>query len=84
MRALLIALGLLFAFTSAYAQQQPKLDAPKPKEQVNPQRLKEQEEAYKSSLKRIPVKEGNADPWGEVRSNDGNASAQNRAKKPAQ
>ena len=64
MRALAIALVLLFSMAPAYAQkktdEQKKLDAA---------REKEQDAAYKASLGRIQAKDAaSSDPWGAVRS----------------
>ena len=51
-------------------------------QKVQAARQAEEDKAYKSSLQRIPPKAGNIDPWGDVRSGDGNASPQGGSKKP--
>ncbi len=64
MRAFIIAAVLVFAVAPAYAQK--KSDAEKAADAV---RQKEQDEAYKASLKRIQAKDAPSnDPWGSVRS----------------
>ena len=79
MRAFLVALVLLVAACPAYAQK--KTDAQKKADAI---REAEQDQAYRSSLRRIPAKQANPDPWGEVRGGTGDSavSAQGTAKKP--
>lgn len=75
MRALAIAAVLLFAVTPVYAQK--KSDEQK---KVDAARAKQEDEAYKASLRRIQAKEAaTSDPWGAVR----NDPPQNKPKTPA-
>lgn len=76
MKALVIAAVLFFAIAPAYAQK--KTDEQK---KADAARQAEQDEAYKSSLKRIPAKEVVSDPWGNVRPGDGNPSSQGGSRK---
>jgi len=80
MRALFIAVALLFATAPAYAQA-PNFGDAKKSTQKDPAREKKEEDAYKSSLQRIQPKEtASGDPWGSVRS--GNTASQNKPKAP--
>ena len=76
MRALAIALVLLFSMAPAYAQK--KSDEQK---RADAAREKEQDAAYKASLGRIQAKEAaGSDPWGGVRSDN---TSPNKPKTPA-
>lgn len=80
MRIFLIAAAMLLVATSAFAQR--KTDEEKEKDA---KRQAAEDQAYKSSIQRIPAKQGPVDPWGAARdvpSADAN-TAQNKAKKPA-
>ena len=64
MRALAIAVALLFAVTPAHAQKKSEEE-----KKVDAARAKQEDEAYKASLKRIQAKDAaSGDPWGNVRS----------------
>lgn len=77
MRALAIVVALLFAVTPAYAQ---KKSAEEKK--VDEARAKQEDEAYKNSLKRIQAKDApSSDPWGTVRSDNTGTSAQKSPQK---
>jgi hypothetical protein len=80
MRALVIAALLFLTIAPAYAAG-PNLDQKKDDGKLSAARQAEQDEAYKSSLKRIPAKEAVSDPWGGVRPGDGNPSSQGGSKK---
>ena len=66
MRAFIIAAGLLFAMAPAYAQGL-NFGTPPKDPALDPARQKERDEAYRSSLQRIPAKEAPIDPWGSTR-----------------
>jgi hypothetical protein len=81
MKVLVIAVSLLLAIAPASAQGLNFGDTKKPGK--DPAREKQEDDAYKSSLRRIQPKDAaSSDPWGAVRS-DGNPSAQNKPKTPA-
>jgi hypothetical protein len=84
MRVLAIAAVASFAIAPAFGQGLDFGDGKKKNEdqKVQAARQAEQDRAYKSSLQRIPPKAGNIDPWGDVRTGDGNASPQGGSKKP--
>jgi hypothetical protein len=80
MKVLIILAGLLFAMASAHAQ--PNFGSPPKEQKLTPAQQKEQDEAYKSSLKRIPAKETPVDPWGSARgANETSATPQGKPKK---
>lgn len=83
MKALVIAAALVFVVAPAYAAGPNFGDGDKKKEDkaLTAKRQAEQDQAYKLSLQRIPVKEGVSDPWGSVRPGDGNPLSQGGAKK---
>lgn len=82
MRALVVVLSLLLTIAPAAAQGGPNFGAPPKDPKKDPAREKQEDEAYKSSLKRIQAKDApSSDPWGAVRSD--NTPAQNKLKTPA-
>jgi hypothetical protein len=81
MKAFIIAAALLVAAAPAYAQ--PNFGDGKKTNQKNPAHEKQEEEAYKSSLRRIQPKDApSADPWGSMRS-DGTTPSPGKPKTPA-
>jgi hypothetical protein len=76
MRAFVVAVALLFALDSAYAQPNFGDGKKKEDEALAAKRRVEEDAAYKSSLQRIPTKDPGVDPWGSARAlpGEGNAS----------
>lgn len=85
MRALVIAAALFFAVVPAYAQGLDFGDGKKGGAALAAKRQAEQDQAYRSSLQRIPAKEAASDPWGSLRGtppSGGNPSSLSSSKKP--
>lgn len=69
MKALIIAAVLLFVAAPASAQGGLNFGTPPKEAKKDPAREKQEDDAYKSSLKRIQPKDApSADPWGSMRS----------------